>query len=313
MLKPVPQKMGQMIPSEYRLAEQLGLGRELHMFQGGRVPYQYTDCLHQLSGAAVSQTLPAYRPTSFPYASGPGLADRQFDRLLVNAKGDYEQIFSPDFYLRTNWYQGTMLIDQFIKGKYWSAVTRNEGENALEIDEYRKSDREVLLAIDKFMRLTQREFYRDSANELNTGSLQTFADELTGAKQVLTMFSLATLPTSVVEDDSLHASLFGNGAIPGGPEIYREYADSVSPPQKKVSDAKQASSARGRNGTPAGGGADTEDFSESIRVDLLKENVPRLERLSERLRRLLQATVANQLDQHYELIDEAIARLQGML
>lgn len=76
----------------------------------------------------------------------------------------------------------------------------------------------------------QHELYGRILNEVTVGSLHPLAIEMAGSKALLDSFVILGFPRAVVEDEFLHAMLFGNQQLVEDSQIAQTYALSVTQP-----------------------------------------------------------------------------------
>lgn len=76
----------------------------------------------------------------------------------------------------------------------------------------------------------QQELYKQILDEVTVGSLRSLATEIAGSKALLDSFVILGFPRAIVEDEFLHAMLFGNQQLIEDTQIAQTYAISATQP-----------------------------------------------------------------------------------
>jgi hypothetical protein len=86
----------------------------------------------------------------------------------------------------------------------------------------------VTSQVEKALHDYQQALYKDILDEVTVGSLRSLATEMAGSKALLDSFVILGFPRAIVEDEFLHAMLFGNQQLTEDSQIAQTYALSAT-------------------------------------------------------------------------------------
>lgn len=138
---------------------------------------------------------------------------------ITEQNRELANLWDPD--MTPNWTQGRHYKAQF---EAMSTVDAGLEEPRAELLKTTTERLETTLS------LYQHELYQRILNEVTAGSLHPLAIELAGSKALLESFVILGFPRAVVEDEFLHAMLFGNQQLVDDSEIAETYTLSVTQP-----------------------------------------------------------------------------------